>query len=200
MLNFIQEKKFFIIALIIFFSFAILTGERKEEELIIQEEFLLEKDSKQAIKEENEGETNLLFIHIAGNVGKPGLFQIEEGSRLNDLIIPAEIKDIEILDKYFNRAELLSDGEKIYIPFPEEIENMTAENFISESSGNSEIVNINKDPIEDLIKLPGIGETKARDIISFREKNGKFKKIDDIIQVKGIGNLTFEKIKELIKT
>lgn len=198
MLNFFQEKKYFIGVLIVFIAFTLLTGEKKEED----EFFFDDSEGKieGVIEEEVIEKAELLYIHIAGNVGKPGLFQIEEGSRLNDLIIPAEIRDLEILDKYFNRAELLSDGMKIYIPFLDEIEDTSANSFLSESSGNSKKININTDQMQELMTLPGIGEAKARDIIIFREKNGKFKKIDDIINVKGIGQVTFENIKDLIKT
>lgn len=194
MLNFIQEKKYFIAVLLIFITFSLITGQKKEKDL------LLEEDENWEIEEEIAEEKEKLFIHIAGNVGKPGLFQMEEGSRLNDLIIPGEIRDLEILDKYFNRAELLYDGQKIYIPFLEEIDETLENNFTSQDSKGSDKININVDPIEELRKLPGIGEVKAKDIVNFREKNGKFKNIDDIILVKGIGQATFEKIKELIKT
>lgn len=193
MLEFFQEKKYFIAVLLIFIIFTVITGQKKEQNLVFEEE-------NRGIEKEIVEEKKKVFIHIAGNVGKPGLFQMEEGSRLNDLIIPGEIKDLEILDKYFNRAELLYDGQKIYIPFPEEIDDNLENNLISQDSKGSEKININKASMEELIKLPGIGQVKAGDIISFREKNGKFKNIDDIILVKGIGQATFDKIKELIKT
>ena len=145
-------------------------------------------------------EEEVIFIHIAGNVNKPGVYKVEEGSRLDDVIILAGIDDIEILDRFFNRAKLLVDGEKIYVPFPEEIDKEEESFDFFEISTGDKKININGADIKDLMSLSGIGEMKARDIIAFREKNGNFKKIDDIMLVKGIGKATFEKIKDLIKT
>ena len=197
MYEFIEKNKLFIVTFAIFTMFTFFTLEKDENEIVISEG-----DEINEISESIEliEEKSTYFVHVAGNVGKPGLYEIQEGSRLNDLIILAEIRDIEILDKYFNRAQLLDDGEKIYIPFPEEINDNDDEFLFFENEEEQSKININTAKLDDLISLPGIGETKAKDIIEFREKNGKFKIIDDIMMVKGIGTATFERIKELIKT
>lgn len=195
--EFIEKNKIFIIAGVIFTLFTFFSSEKEGSEIIINE---VNEDNEVWEKKEIIEEKIKIFVHVAGNVGKPGLYEINEGSRLNDLIIPAEITKIEILDKYFNRAQILSDGEKIYIPFPEEIEEENSEKQSFLNQNDSGKVNINLASLSELVSLPGIGEAKARDIIDFREKNGKFKIIDDIMMVKGIGTATFERIKELIKT
>jgi len=197
MYEFIEKNKLFIVTFAIFAMFTFFRLEKDENEIVISEG-----DEINEISESIEliEEKSTYFVHVAGNVGKPGLYEIQEGSRLNDLIILAEIRDIEILDKYFNRAQLLDDGEKIYIPFPEEINDNDDEFLFFENEEEQSKININTAKLDDLISLPGIGETKAKDIIEFREKNGKFKIIDDIMMVKGIGTVTFERIKELIKT
>jgi competence protein ComEA len=197
MFEFIEKNKIFIGVFLCFAIFTFFTMDQEEKEIIISEVSETKTELKQ---QEYIQEKTVIFVHIAGNVGEPGLYEIEEGSRLNDLIIPAKIKDMEILDKYFNRAKLLSDGEKIYIPFPEEINKENDEVVLFASEEDQSKININTAGLSDLITLPGIGDTKARDIIDFREKNGKFKIIDDIMMVKGIGIATFERIKELIKT
>ena len=197
MFEFIEKNKIFIGVFLCFAIFTFFTMEQEEKEIIISEVSETKTELKQ---QEYIQEKTVIFVHIAGNVGEPGLYEIEEGSRLNDLIVPAKIKDMEILDKYFNRAKLLSDGEKIYIPFPEEINKENDEVVLFASEEDQSKININTAGLSDLITLPGIGDTKARDIIDFREKNGKFKIIDDIMMVKGIGIATFERIKELIKT
>lgn len=197
MFEFIEKNKIFIGVFLCFAIFTFFTMDQEEKEVIISEVSETKTELKQ---QEYIQEKTVIFVHIAGNVGEPGLYEIEEGSRLNDLIVPAKIKDMEILDKYFNRAKLLSDGEKIYIPFPEEINKENDEVVLFASEEDQSKININTAGLSDLITLPGIGDTKARDIIDFREKNGKFKIIDDIMMVKGIGIATFERIKELIKT
>lgn len=197
MFEFIEKNKIFIGVFLCFAIFTFFTMDQEEKEIIISEVSETKTELKQ---QEYIQEKTVIFVHIAGNVGEPGLYEIEEGSRLNDLIVPAKIKDMGILDKYFNRAKLLSDGEKIYIPFPEEINKENDEVVLFASEEDQSKININTAGLSDLITLPGIGDTKARDIIDFREKNGKFKIIDDIMMVKGIGIATFERIKELIKT
>ncbi|MDD4343141.1 MAG: ComEA family DNA-binding protein [Eubacteriales bacterium] len=197
MFEFIEKNKIFIGVFLCFAIFTFFTMDQEEKEIIISEVSETKTELKQ---QEYIQEKTVIFVHIAGNVGEPGLYEIEEGSRLNDLIVSAKIKDMEILDKYFNRAKLLSDGEKIYIPFPEEINKENDEVVLFASEEDQSKININTAGLSDLITLPGIGDTKARDIIDFREKNGKFKIIDDIMMVKGIGIATFERIKELIKT
>ena len=194
--NFIENKKYFIGMLIIFTIFTFFTNNREKDTLIIEEK------GSNAILEgtAEEFEKIFIYIHLAGNVGKPGLYEIEEGSRLNDLFITVQITDMNTLDKYFNRAQLFSDGEKIYIPFPEELDGDREEPMFYTAQREQGKININTASLGDLVDLPGIGETKARDIIDFREKNGKFKIIDDIMMVKGIGTATFERIKDLIKT
>lgn len=194
--SFIENKKYFIAMLIMFILFTLYTNNKEKDKLIFEE------TSSNIILEEtaDEFEKRLIYIHLAGNVGKPGLYEIEEGSRLNDLIIPGQITDMNTLDRYFNRAQLLSDGEKIYIPFPEELVGDREEPRFYTAPEEQGKININTASLGDLVNLPGIGETKARDIIDFREKNGKFKIIDDIMMVKGIGTATFERIKDLIKT
>lgn len=147
----------------------------------------------------------LIIVHIAGDVESPGIYELEEGARLDELLTMAEVHQMELVDKYFNRAGLLYDGQKIYIPLKDELESLQKEKLILDeniigitekiSSGK---ININQAKKNELMELPGIGEKKAEEIIKFREKNGNFKKIDDIINVTGIGNATFEKIRESI--
>ena len=68
----------------------------------------------------------------------------------------------------------------------------------SDSNRNSWLININTANVDQLVKLPRIGEKKARAIIEYREKNGKFKRIQDIMKVKGIGEKTFKNFEKMI--
>ena len=115
-----------------------------------------------------------------------------------------------------NLAYKLEDGMKIQIPTKQEKEtkkeNDTEENYVTNSSGvsssnektedrqetNNSKVNINAATQTQLETLPGIGPSTATKILSYRKEKGKFKKIEDIKEVSGIGNAKFEKIKDLI--
>lgn len=151
---------------------------------------------------------DIVVVHITGSVKTPGIVKLKEGSRIEDAIEAAggltDDADISLV----NLAYILDDGTKIRIPsaFDEEIEEddiMTdeiGENVVVEntSSTSSKTVNINKATQTELQTLPGIGASLASKIIEYREQNGKFKSIEDIKEVTGIGDNKYENIKNLI--
>lgn len=135
-----------------------------------------------------------IAVYITGEVQKPGVYYIEEGSRVNDLLkecggitSQADLNDV-------NLAEKLNDADKIYIPKISAIY-MEDEN---EVEGNSKsLININTATKEELMTLNGIGESTANSIIEYREEN-LFNDIEDVMNVTGIGQAKYNKIKEYI--
>ena len=91
----------------------------------------------------------------------------------------------------------LEDGEKIYIPNINETENEILDTEKEEHKETE--ININKANIKELQELSGVGESTAESIIKYREENGKFNTIEEIMNVPGIGENKFENIKEKIK-
>lgn len=146
--------------------------------------------------EEKEDSSGMIMVHISGHVDKPGIVELEEGSRTIDAVNKAGgLKEDVDLDK-INLAKKLEDEEKIYIPkIGEELEEDwdNTSNF----SSNNDKININTASKEELMTLPGIGEVLADRIIQYREEN-KFNSIEDIQNVSGIGPKKFEGIEELI--
>jgi len=149
-------------------------------------------------------EVEKIKIHIIGEINSPGIYELVVGSRIQDAIIAAGGQTVNAdLDKV-NLAYELEDGQKIKIPsiFQEEnvyIYNEPGNNVIIEdenSLGTSSKININKASIEDLQKINGVGPSLAEKIIRYREDNGKFKKIEDLKNVSGIGDKKYEVIKE----
>lgn len=154
-------------------------------------------------KDENEAE-EIIMVHISGQVYKPGLVQLKNGSRVIDAVNSAGgLKSEADLDR-INLAKKLADEEKIYIPKIGEDNDIIDEVEISDggsssnSSGNkSNKININTCTKEELMNLPGIGEVLATRIVEYRESR-KFNSIEDIMNVSGIGNKKFENIKDFI--
>ncbi len=152
-------------------------------------------------------EIKYIIVHITGAVKEEGIVEVEEGSRISDVIETAGgITEDADLSK-INLAYIVQDGQKIYVPSindEEEVANITedaGENVIKsdESSIKEGKVNINTASQTELETLNGIGPSTALKIINYRNENGTFKNIEDIKNVPGIGDAKFEKIKENIK-
>lgn len=136
---------------------------------------------------------SMIYIHVCGAVMKEGVIMLPEGSRGQDALDAAGGFAENAARDAVNLAETLTDGTKLYFPTTEETAGgmWTAE----EKSG---LVNINTAGVEVLCTLPGIGESKAKSIVAYREANGSFGNIEDIMKVSGIKDNAFNKIKDLI--
>ncbi len=130
------------------------------------------------------------FVHICGQVKEPGVYELPEGSRVYEAVEAAGGFTEEAAAEALNLAEKITDGMKITVYDREEARTLEASGP-SESGGpgSGGLVNLT---------LSGIGESKAEDIIRYREESGGFKKIEDIMKVPGIKNAGFQKIKDRI--
>ena len=150
-------------------------------------------------------------VDIAGGIKKPGVYSLKVGAILEDAVQAAsgfsEDADIEKVAKEFNRAEILKDGQKIYIPLKGETNQngnvAGAQTDVGPGTQTSSQkitgkINLNTASVEELDTLPGIGPAYAQQIIDYREANGGFSAIEEIMEIKGIGEKTFEKIKDMI--
>lgn len=143
---------------------------------------------------------------ISGAVKHQGVYTLKNGARLQELIEAAGGLKSNAQLKAINRAMTLKDQDKIHIPYKGEkvnpattvSGNSTSEknDASSSSSSDGEKININTASVADLQKLNGIGEKRAEQIIAYREQNGDFKKIEDLMQVSGIGEKTFAALKD----
>ena len=163
-----------------------------------------ESNNEQSQDEISKKEDNSIkMCHIDGCVNKPGVYSFKKDDRLKDIIEQAGGFKQDADTKSVNLAMKLKDEMKIYIPSKSESaksKDNESNNFgIVSSQDNSKqnLVNINTADITKLQTLPGIGPSKAKKIIQFREKN-QFKEIEEIKNVDGIGEKTFESLKSLI--
>ncbi len=181
--------------------------------IFTKEDSYIEKDLNVNINNENEKQNeikNKIKVYITGAVKNQGVYEVEEQSRIADVIkIAGGITEIGSIED-INLAYIVEDGIKIYIPNKGENvtndntetyitkENNSLENQEKSSNPKSNRININTATQTELEKLPGIGPATALKIIEYRKENGKFKEIGDIKNVKGIGDNKFLKIKEYI--
>ena len=144
-----------------------------------------------------------IFVDIGGAVKNPMLVELPDGSRVDDAIQAAGGLKQEADTSNINRAEFLLDGQKIYIPSlaMDEDGNIIEETpsvgsgSVGDTSGK---VNINTADSTQLQTLNGVGPATAQKIIDYRQANGSFTSVEDIKNVSGIGDKTFEKLKDFI--
>lgn len=146
-----------------------------------------------------------IIVHITGEVNKPGIVILNKNSRIADAINKAGGATKEADLNQINLAYILEDGQKIYIP--NKNEKIDEDEYITEGNGNNmgnsnskegEKVNINEAMQTELEELPGIGPSLASRIIEYREQNGDFKKIEELQNVKGIGDAKYNDIKDKV--
>ena len=143
-------------------------------------------------------------VYVCGAVQRPDVYEISADSRIVDAVSAAGGFAIDAYPEAMNLAETVSDGSRIYVPTKEEVDALavvysdTGSGSGDTKSDSTDRVNINTATLEELTTLPGIGDTRARAIIDYREQNGAFGNIEDIMQVTGIKEKSFSKIKDSI--
>ena len=215
-----NKKKIFVFAIILLICPTILLVKdklnSKDDIYVLTEESTVSdenknNDKKEKIEDEKENISNKeITVYVSGEVNKTGVVTLKEGDRLavaveklggttkkadlNNINLAIRVKDEEhyIIPKIGEaKQEDLKD-----VNNTKDIENAEIKN--ENTAKDSSKININTATLEELDKLPGVGEATANKIISHREENGQFKTIEDIKNVNGIGDKKFEKMKELI--
>ena len=165
------------------------------------------------IEENTELESNdvktYIKVEIKGKVKNPGVYELLSGSRVIDLITKAGGVNSDVNTSNINMSSKLTDEMVVMIENDSKsifyIENTCVCPTVKSMGCNtyfdsifSSKVSINTATLNELMKIKGIGETRAKAIIEYREKNGNFNSIEEIKNVKGIGNSIYEKIKPYI--
>ena len=163
--------------------------------------FSVEHDQEAQQTTENDSK---IFVHVAGEVKNPGMVELQADERVATAIEKAGGATENAQLDSINLAKKCEDGEQISVPSKVAAESAggaSAETGTSEtgsSSSNNGKVNINTADAAGLQQISGIGPSKAQKIIAYREQNGKFKSIEDLTNVSGIGEKTLASIKDQI--
>lgn len=142
----------------------------------------------------------ILKVDIKGAVQKPGVYEFQQGDRVTDVIGMAGGLSEAADSTQVNMAQLVEDEMVVYIPIAGE-ETQAVQAVAGGMNGGGKeggLIDINKATLEELQELPGIGPSKAAAIIAKRDELGSFKTIEDLKLVSGIGDKTYEKLKDLI--
>ena len=129
------------------------------------------------VQEPAKAEPQMIYVYVCGAVRDPGVVEVPEGSRAEEALRLVGGMTAEADPFYVNLAETVTDGQKLYFPTLEE-----------------GLVNINTAPAEELCALPGIGASRAADIVRYREQNGAFQTKEDIMKVPGIKQNAYDKL------
>lgn len=142
-------------------------------------------------------------VHVCGEVVNPGIYELPAGSRIYEAVKAAGGFTENAEEESVNLASPIEDGVQIRIYSKDEAETLAAgaapfDGFEASGEGKEPVVNLNTATKEELMTLSGIGESRAEDIIRYREENGGFQNIEDIMKVSGIKDAAFQKIKDRI--
>jgi len=194
-----NQKILKMIAVIMIIIAAVLIFEAKgNSDTISLEE--AEKTNKSSV-EAQKTETDMVYIDIGGEVKSPGVYKVAKNSRIFEVIEKAGGLTKKADTSTINQAESVKDGQKIQIPSKQ-----VSETSLKGSSGafdfpntaSSNVININTADSTALQEIPGVGPVTADKIIAYRNENGSFHRKEDIKNVSGIGDKTYEKIKNKI--
>lgn len=161
------------------------------------------------------GNAAKIWVYVCGQVADPGVYELTAGDRIVNALAAAGGMTEQAAVMYLNQAKVLEDGQKIYVPSEKEVQEqavpldggMGGREPGSSTEGSpedgqtadrQEKVNLNTAGKAELMTLSGIGESRAEAIISYREKNGRFRSIEEIKKIEGIKEGIFGKIKDKI--
>lgn len=153
-------------------------------------------------------EATVISVYICGAVCNAGVYELEAGSRVYHVLTLAGGMTADAMETYLNQAQELVDGQKIYVPTVQEVEDgivvvsdaSVSDSSASEVEGSSDSgkVNINTASKEELMTLTGIGESKAESIIAYRTENGDFASTEELMNITGIKSGVYDPIEDMI--
>lgn len=144
------------------------------------------------------GRERVLTVHVAGAVANPGLYRMDEGSRVADALQKAGGPAPDAALDDLNLAGRLSDGQKVMVPRKAAQAQATDPGRLEAPAVGSSLVNLNTATEDELDELPGVGPALASRIIEYRKKNGPFSTIEELDSVSGIGPAKLDSIRDLV--
>ncbi|WP_207694221.1 competence protein ComEA [Enterococcus sp. DIV0212c] len=188
-----------VILSVVLCSLVILFLAKSNPEPLAEEELTMTSVSS-SIERQAESLSKQIYVDIKGAVKKPGMYEGTADMRVWDAVMLAGGVSDEADTKQVNFSERIIDQMVIYVPKVGEEIQSTGKTNDSQGIQNKETnkINLNQANETELQALPGIGQKKAQEIIRYREENGGFKSIEDLKNISGFGEKTFEKLKDSI--
>ncbi len=182
-------QRFLILICIMLFGLLLCSCDRSQVKMVTEQEYT-EYDMS-----DEDTEKTAVAVYVCGAVVNPGVYYLTAGAIKQDALYAAGGFRDGAAECYVNLAEKVSEGERIYFPYEEELE--AEYSPVSDETEDGKI-NINTASKEELMTLPGIGESKADSVIEYRETCGGFKDIEEITNIPGIKEGIYNNIKDYI--
>lgn len=171
-----------------------LTGCQKDEVMMTAQESTLVEESEVSSSGDTEQSMDAnIYVYVCGYVEQPGVYELPADARICDALTLAGGVAQEGRPEVLNQAEHMTDGQTIYVPGKEETE---PDGSTQETDGR---LNLNTATREELMTLPGIGGAKADSILQYREEHGGFQSIEQLMEIQGIKEGIFNKLREYVK-
>ena len=181
-----MRDKRVLIEVILLFILSLVACRGDETEVLVMEEAQIEAEVTDDVEVQK-----MIFVYVCGAVANEGVYELPEGSRGYEAIkMAGGFTDVAVTTAV-NQAAVLQDEMTLYVPNYSE--------FAESQEANDGKVNLNLASKEELMTLPGVGESKADSIISYREEHNGFKSIEEIMEITGIKEGLFNKVKDYIK-
>lgn len=206
-------RKYFITILVVVFIMMMTTAcdSRKTDYLTYADDgevgvdITEELDYTEVVENYCESENITIVVYVCGAVVTPGVYYFDEGDIKDSAIKAAGGFTEEAVTDYVNLAEKLKDGERLYVPCMSELEmgivsypDDSGDNTVTNAVDSDGRVNINTAGKDELMTLPGIGESKADLIITYRTENGSFNSTEELMNINGIKEGVYGRIKDRI--
>lgn len=179
-------RRYYIVLLILAMFISVSGCNKKEQDTLVLDALEAQEDGEQLQETGKE-----IYVYVCGAVEREGVYRLPAGSRIYEAIEMAGGFREDAAASEVNQAEVLQDEARVYVPTYAEV--------LSEDAQSDGKLNLNKATKEELMTLPGVGASRAESIIQYRNENGGFKSIEEIMLISGIKEGLFEKIKDLIK-
>ena len=179
-----MRDKVAVIGVILLFVLGLVACRSDEAEVLVLEEAQIETEVVEDV-------SDTIFVYVCGAVVNEGVYELPEGSRGYEAIQMAGGFTEVAVTTAVNQAAMLQDEMTLYVPNYSE--------YVEDQGADDGKVNLNLASKEELMTLPGVGESKADSIISYREEHNGFESIEEIMEITGIKEGLFNKVKDYIK-
>ncbi len=186
------KKALLAVLIVLSALFFVACADNSNEDIIMSDESMTQ------LSDDNTNNNKYICVYICGQVKNPGVYEVSSESRLFEVVKKAGGFTKKADEASINLAQIAMDGQMVVVPAEQGNKDSVSTDSDMTSDSDSGKINLNTAGADELMTLSGIGEVKAQSIIAYREQSGAYKAIEDVMNVSGIGEATFDNIKDQV--